>query len=284
MLRIAYLGDIVGTPGRQAVAQQMPVLRERYRPDLVIANAENAANGSGLTPSLFDKILGSGIDACTLGDHAYRKKQIVPRLESSPNLIRPFNLPAGAKGKGIMKLTATPGTGSASGDASSAGAVPVYVVVVLGRLFINALPQDEPFGALERALQQVTDPRAVVLVEAHCEATSESVAIGHYLAGRVAGVVGTHTHIPTADARVLPPGTAYITDLGMCGAQHSVLGRQVEPVLQQMTTAMPAPFDVATEDPRVCGVLIEIDEQTRRAQRIERIELAAQTHKPPFVA
>jgi len=275
MLRIAYLGDIVGTPGRQAVAQQMPALRERYRPDLVIANAENAANGSGLTPSLFDKILASGVDGCTLGDHAYRKKQIVPRLESSPNLIRPFNLPAGAKGKGIMKLTA-PGAGSR-------GEVPVYVIMVLGRLFINALPQDEPFGALERALQQVTESNAIVLVEAHCEATSESIAIGHYLSGRVAGVVGSHTHVATADARVLPPGTAYITDLGMCGPQHSVLGRQIEPVLQQMTTAMPAPFDVAYDDPRVCGVLIEIDEQTRRAQRIERIELAAQTHKPPFV-
>jgi len=276
MLRIAYLGDIVGTPGRQAVAQQMPALRERYRPDLVIANAENAANGSGLTPDLFDKILASGVDACTLGDHAYRKKQIVSRLESSPNLIRPFNLPAAAKGKGIMKLTAK----ANGGDGPD---VPVYVILVLGRLFINALPQDEPFGALERALQQVTDPSAIVLVEAHCEATSESIAIGNYLAGRVAGVVGSHTHVATADARVFPPGTAYITDMGMCGPQDSVLGRSVEPVVKHMSTAMPTVFDVASDDPRVCGVLIEIDEQTKRAQRIERIELKAQTHKPPFV-
>jgi len=226
---------------------------------------------------LFDKILKCGVDGCTLGDHAYRKKQIVPRLEEADNLIRPYNLPAGAKGKGIMRLTARDLKGPDNNE------VRVYVLLVLGRLFINALPQDEPFGAVERALAIIPEPNPIVLVEAHCEATSESIALGHYLSGRVAAVVGSHTHVPTADAQILPPGTAYITDMGMCGPYRSVLGREIDPVVTQMSTAMPRAFDVAMEDPRVCGVYIEIDETTKRAQKIERVELRANANAAPFV-
>lgn len=279
-IRLIMLGDIVGTPGRQAVAQCVPGLRERYAADLVIANAENAANGSGLTPELYSKICRAGVDAVTLGDHIYRKKQIVHTLETASNITRPANLPAAAPGKPWMRLD-IPGKRS------------LFVVTVLGRLFMS-LPADNPFTTLDTVLASLPEMDPIVLVEVHAEATSEKQALGWYLNGRVAAVVGTHTHVPTADARILPattpldptrrPGTAYITDIGMCGPHESVIGRSIEPVVKQMATSMYASFDVPPGDPRVNGVFIEIDESTGRATAIERIEQSADPNAPPFVA
>ena len=238
-IRVLILGDIVGTPGRQAVAQCLPALREQYNADLVIANAENAANGSGLTPDLYAKLCNAGVDAMTLGDHVYKKKQIVSTLEAKDNIIRPANLPPAAAGKPWMKLTV-----ARAGEMSAN----IYIFTVLGRIFTN-LPCNDPFAAVDSVIAQLPEAKPNVIVEVHAEATSEKKALGWYLNGRVAAVFGTHTHVPTADERILPinvpgsngtpgrGGTAYITDIGMCGPQDSILGRRVDRVLTHMTTS-----------------------------------------------
>ncbi len=272
------LGDIVGAPGRQAVRQLMPELRRRWSPDLVLANAENAANGTGLTPELYRKLRESGIDAMTLGDHVYKKVQISSVLEREADIIRPANLPAGAIGRRWMRVPERERS-SISGYQGP----PLYVLTVLGRIF-TSLPCDDPFAAVELVLSKLPEPRPLVLVEIHAEATSEKIAMGWYLDGRAVAVIGSHTHVATADARILPKGTAYITDMGMCGPHESILGRRVDRVLTHMTTAMPAPFDVAEGDPRINGIFIEIDTMRRCAITVERIELAADRSQPPFTA
>jgi 2',3'-cyclic-nucleotide 2'-phosphodiesterase len=286
-IRVAMLGDVVGLPGRQAIAQQMAELRRRYRADLVIANAENTASGSGLTPEQYAKLCASGVDGITLGDHVYKRAQIVPTLERQANIIRPANLPALAKGRRWMSLRVNPG-GTPGGNPGNPGSPPspaaganVYVLTVLGRVF-STMPVDEPFAVIEQVLSQLPEKNPIVIVEIHAEATSEKQAIGWYLDGRVAAVLGTHTHVPTADGRVLPKGTAYMTDLGMCGPYESIIGRRIDRVLTHLTTSMPAPFDVAEGDPRVCGAVVEIDERTHLATSIERIELRADRNQPPF--
>ncbi len=267
-LRIVMLGDIVGAPGLAAAIQQLPVIRERYRPHVLIANAENAANGSGLTPEQFKRLRGAGVDGVTLGDHVFKKAQIVASLDQEQTLIRPANLPAAAAGRGWMRLESKP----REDDPVDQPLPAVFVTTVLGRIFPN-LPADDPFAAVDRVLDELPEEDPIVLVEVHAEATSEKQALGWYLDGRVTAVLGTHTHVATADAKILPNGTAYITDLGMTGPHESVLGRRVDRVLRHMTTAMHAPFDVADGDLRVCGVFLEVDTETRRATGIERIEL-----------
>lgn len=267
------LGDIVGMPGRLAVAQQVPVIRERWKPDLILANAENTSNGTGLTPDHYHKLKAAGLDAMTLGDHCFKKMQIVEVLETQADIIRPYNLPLGARGKGWMRvpIPSLPGRG-------------LFVVTVLGRIFMHSMPADDPFAAVERAMKEFGEKDAIVIVEIHAEATSEKQAVGWQFNGRVAAVLGSHTHVATADARVLSMGTAYITDMGMSGPMESVLGRDIDKVLTHMITAMPAPFDVAEGDPRVNGVCIDIDEKTGLTTAIERIELAANPNAPPFTA
>lgn len=269
------LGDVVGRPGRQAVEQLLPLIRQRWQSDLVLVNAENAASGSGLTPKLYKRLCGAGADAITLGDHALRRAEIVPVLEQASNIIRPANLPAHAKGKGWMRL-------APNWDGRTPPVPNIFVITILGRVYMN-LPVTDPFGTLETVLANLPELNPIVIVEMHAEATSEKVAMGWHLDGRVAAVLGSHTHVATADARVLPKGTAYITDLGMCGPYASVLGRDVGPVLTHMTTATHVPFRIAEGDPRVSGVCVEIDDQTGLANSIERIEMAADTAKPPFV-
>jgi 2',3'-cyclic-nucleotide 2'-phosphodiesterase len=279
-IRIIMLGDIVGGPGRRAVAQAIPKLQTQYNPHLIIANGENAANGSGLTPELYKKICKSGVDGITLGDHVFKKAQIVSTLESESNIIRPANLPDGAAGKRWMQLMPNV---TADKESTSANPLPpVFVVTVLGRVFVM-LPANDPFATVDQVLREIPRVDPIVIVEAHAETTSEKQALGWYLDGRVSAVFGTHTHVATADARILPKGTAYMSDLGMCGPMTSILGRRVDRVLKHMTTAMHAPFDVAEEDPRANGVYIEIDENSRRATKIERIEVKADVNKPPFV-
>lgn len=267
------LGDIVGQPGRQAVIRQLPHIRQRWQPHLVIANAENAAHGSGLTPDQYHKLVAAGIHGITLGDHVYKRKEIVAVLEQQQNILRPANLPSGAKGRTWIRLQAV-------GD----GLPELFVVTLLGRRFVD-LPADDPFAVIDRILTQLPAKDPLVLVEMHAEATAEKQAMAWYLNGRVAAVLGSHTHVATADARLLPPpsdpasraahmaGTAYITDMGMCGPFASVIGRDIQPVLTHLTTAMHAPFTVAEGDVRVCGVFVEIDPGTRLARAIERIEL-----------
>jgi metallophosphoesterase (TIGR00282 family) len=274
-VKIVMLGDIVGRPGRLAIAQQIPAIRERYRPDLILANAENAANGTGLAPEHYTKLKAAGLQGMTLGDHAFKKVQIVETLERESDVIRPANFPPGARGKGWMKIPFPAGSAAAGRN--------LYVITVMGRIFMNP-PVDDPFATVERVLREITEKDPIVLLEIHAEATSEKQAFGWQFNGRVSAVVGTHTHVQTADERILSHGTAFITDLGMTGPQESILGRDIDRVLNYMLTVMPSPFDVAEGDPRVCGVCIEIEEKTTHATAIERIELKADVTKPPFTA
>lgn len=289
-MRIVFLGDIVGGPGCKAVSQQIPTIRERWNPDLIIANAENAANGSGLTPDIYKKLCARGVDAITLGDHVYKKKQIAQTLQSESNIIRPANLASGAAGKRWMCVRPKPKEGQ---EPAGPG---VYVLTVLGRIFMS-MPANDPFATADQILRELPERDPIVIVEVHAEATSEKIAMGWHLNGRVTAVVGTHTHTPTADARILPAqvdgtgrpsigagGTAYISDLGMTGPHDSVLGRRADRVVAHMTTGMPHPFDVAEGNPRVQGVVIDIDTDTRRATAIQTLDLPADVTQPPFAA
>lgn len=273
LLTIAFLGDICGSPGRRVVQQQLPVLRAEHRPDLIIANAENARAGSGLSPALYHKLRECGIDAITLGDHVYRDASIVGILERPEEPIaRPANLPERAAGRTFTRL-------------HHAAAAPrsVIVITVLGRIFFS-MPADDPFATVDRVLARLPEADPIVIVEAHMEATSEKAALAHYLDGRVSLVVGSHTHVPTADARVLGGGTAFITDVGMCGPYHSVIGRSIEAVVKHMTTAQPVPFSVADGEEALCGVVVRIDAGSRRAVSIERVQYAADPARPPFTS
>jgi hypothetical protein len=280
-LRIVMLGDIVGMAGLEAVRKRLPDLRQRWRPDIVLVNAENASNGSGLTPTQYKSLREAGVDGVTLGDHAFRRKQIVKTMEGETRLIRPANLSARAAGRGWMRVDPPRGAGeSAQATHEGAASEPppgpnsVYVTTVLGRIYMN-LPANDPFATVDAVLSQLPQKQPLVVVEIHAEATSEKRAIGWYLDGRVTAVLGSHTHVPTADAQILPNGTGYITDLGMCGPHRSVLGRAVEPVVKFMSTAMPNPFDIAEGDVRLNGVFLEIDPQRGRCTGIERIEVPA---------
>jgi len=277
-MRLLILGDIVGMPGLLAIRQQLPKLRERFTPDLVLANAENVSNGTGITPNLYKKLLEAGIDGMTLGDHCYKKNHILPILEKADNLIRPANLSPHALG-GISMLLRP-----------REDLPPVYVFTVLGRIMMN-MPANDPFAAADAMIERRPDPDAIIIVEIHAETTSEKVAMGWHLNGRAAVVFGTHTHIPTRDARILPEGvpnhdtaggTAYISDLGMCGPVDSVLGRRVDRVLKHMITNMPAPFDVAEGNPQVQGIFVEISRKNR-ATAIEPFTVCADPGHPPFV-
>lgn len=278
-IKIAILGDIVGTAGRQAITAAIPTIRNDLGAHLIIANAENSANGSGITPEIYRKLKDAGVDGITLGDHAFRKQQIYATL-NEPDIIRPINLPDKAKGRGCMTLMATDESGKP---------VAVHVVTLIGQLFMTNMRGSDAFAAIDAQLDKLRSMPGVVLVEMHAEATSEKVAMGWHLNGRAACVFGTHTHIPTADARLLPkpgedptlPGnpwlgvgrTGYITDLGMTGPYDSVLGRQADRVVKHLTTGMPAAFDVAEGGSRTCGVLVTIDPASRLATAIERIDI-----------
>ena len=273
-MRILALGDVVGRPGRQAVADLLPTLVKQHQIDLVVANAENAAGGSGLTANLFRKLRAHGVGCVTLGDHAFRKPDILPVLDSSDRIVRPANVSRKAAGKTHVVVPARVGERE----------VNVAVFALAGRLFMPTFPADSPFDAADRILAQLPPTTKVVVVDVHAEATSEKIALGHHLAGRASLVFGTHTHVPTADAKILPPGTAYITDVGMCGPYDSVLGRRKESVLAWMAESRPERFDVATGDVRLCGVIADVDELTGRAKAVERFEQSAGNAKQAYDA
>jgi len=259
LVRILCIGDVVGKPGREALVYGLDKLRREREIHCVIVNTENAAGGSGLTASLYEKILRGGVHLITMGDHIYKRRDLLPVLEQSKQIVRPANLPAEAIGHELAVWRPEDGP-------------PVAVVSLLGRLYMKPIA-DCPFHAADRVLASVPADVKLIVVDMHAEATSEKMALGWYLDGRVTAVVGTHTHVPTADERVLPGGTAYITDLGMTGPYHSVLGRDVQRVLKAMTTSVPTPFDVARQDAKLAGVIITAESQTGKALSIERVLL-----------
>ncbi len=257
--RALVIGDIVGKPGRRALAAALPKLLAGRPIDIIIANAENAAGGSGISPAIFEEIRALGVDCLTMGDHVYRKKEAVALLAESDRILRPANLQPEAVGRGYTVLESQSG-------------FPFAVVSLLGRTFMK--PADCPFHAADRILAEIGDRTKLIFVDMHAEATSDKVAMGWHLDGRATAVLGTHTHIQTADERILPRGTAYITDLGMTGPYDSVLGRKKEKVLAALVTGMPTYFDVAIGDLRVSGALVTADTQTGLATAVERVSVS----------
>ncbi|GAH69880.1 unnamed protein product, partial [marine sediment metagenome] len=228
--------------------------------DCVIANAENAAGGSGLTPQIYNKLLRYGVNLITLGDHTYRKRDIIETLETADSIARPANLSEHAAGRGFAVYKTNKGP-------------TVAVINLIGRIFMK--PADCPYNAIDRILPQLQQKADLVIIDFHAEATSEKLAMGYHLDGRVSCCFGTHTHVVTADEKILPKGTAYITDIGMTGPHNSVLGRKAESVLKSFRTRMPVPFEIATGDVKLNAILVTIDSSSKKAERIERITVAA---------
>jgi len=237
------------------VVRTVVALRQAHRLDLVVANAENAAAGSGLTPDMYHQLTDAGVDCITMGDHIYRRKEIADVLKSQSNIVKPANFPDDAPGRDWTIVTA--------------GNVPVAVFSLLGRVFMR--PVDCPFRAADRVLSELPDDCRVILLDFHAEATSDTQLMGRYLDGRVTAVLGTHTHVPTADEQVLPGGTALQCDVGMTGPHASILGRRIDRVMETTRTFRPTRFDVAKGDVRLCGTIVEVDSSTGRAMGITRL-------------
>ncbi len=259
-LNILCIGDIVGRPGRRIVAEKLKTLVRERDIDCVTANAENAAGGSGLTPQIYGKLLRYGVNMVTLGDHTYRKRDIIETLEKAENIARPANLSEHAAGRGFALYKTNKGH-------------TVAVIALIGRMFMK--PADCPYNAADRIVPQLAQKADIIFVDFHAEATSEKVAMGYHLDGRVSCCFGTHTHIATADERVLPKGTAYITDVGMTGSHDSVLGRGAANVLKSFRTGMPFPFEIATGDVKMDAVLVTVDSNSKKAVSIERLRVGA---------
>ncbi len=261
-LKILCIGDVVGRPGRRILSQQLHSLVQDHQIDCVIVDAENAAGGSGLTPQIYDKLCKYGVHLITLGDHCFRKKDIIPTLESKNNIVRPANLSPHAAGKDYAVYQTSKG-------------VTVGVITLIGRIFMK--PADCPYAKIDSLLGKVSNEADIIFVEMHCEATSEKVAMGYYLDGKVSCVFGTHTHVMTADDRILKKGTAYITDIGMTGAADSVLGRKSECVIRAFRTQMPYPFEVSASDVQINGVVVTVDSHKKKAESIERVVVKEDT-------
>ncbi len=256
-MRILFVADVVGLPGRRVLRSGLEHLRAEVRPDLVIANAENAARGNGLTPAIADEIFRAGCDVVTTGNHVWDRKEIVPYLVEHPRLLRPANHPDGTPGRGSCLAEARDGT-------------PVGVANLMGRVYMP--PSDDPFRAADVLLQSFARETRVVVLDFHAEATSEKAAFAWYLDGRVTAILGTHTHVPTADERILPGGTAFVTDAGMTGPHDSVIGVEKTEAIERFLTQRPVRFSPAAGDPRLQAVLLDIDAATGRAQSIRRVE------------
>jgi len=255
-MRILFIGDIVGRPGRQLVKTGLSALVSRHEIDFVVANAENAAAGFGITREIGDELLDLGIDVMTSGNHIWDKREALDYIGAEPRLLRPANYPAGAPGNGSFLARARSGQS-------------VGVVNVMGRVFM--LNIDDPFAVVLREIEALRQRARIVFVDFHAEATSEKMAMGWHLDGKVTAVVGTHTHVQTADERVLPRGTAYLTDVGMTGPHDSIIGVEIEPALNRFLNALPSRFETATLNPRLNAVIIDADEKTGLATDIERL-------------
>ena len=255
-MKILLIGDIIGRPGRVAVQRLVPKLREEYALDAVIANCENAAAGSGITPGTAEEIFRGGIDVLTSGNHVWRKKEVYELLKLDPRVIRPANYPEGA-----------PGTGSTVIEVFSGKKI--AVLNLMGRVFME--PLDCPFRTAEKELARLNLITPIIIVDMHAEATSEKVAIGWFLDGKVSCVFGTHTHIPTADERILPKGTGFITDVGMTGPYDSVIGRRVDQILHRFLSSLPVRSEVAEGNIQLRGLIVDVDSGTGKARSVERI-------------
>jgi 2',3'-cyclic-nucleotide 2'-phosphodiesterase len=262
-MRVLFLGDIVGRPGYSAVKQCLASIRAEHAIDFVVVNAENAADGSGLTERQFKGLIEAGVNAITMGDHIYKKMELKPLLERDPRIVKPANYPASAPGRAWTVVRSTP-------SIKSQPVIEVAVISLMGRVYMR--PVDCPFAAADRVLDEIPEHVKIRIVDIHAEATSDKQLIGLYLDGRVSAVIGTHTHVPTADGKILANGTAYQTDAGMSGPYDSVIGRDVQRVLQTTISFEPIHFYVATGDVRLCGSIIDVDNETGKAISITRFE------------
>jgi 2',3'-cyclic-nucleotide 2'-phosphodiesterase len=255
-VKILFIGDIVGSPGRRIVQERLTDILHQHEVDLCIANGENSASGFGITPRIAEGLLTEGVEVITGGNHIWDRKEIIPFMPGEPRLIRPANFPAGSPGSGLYVAKARNEVGYA-------------VLDLQGRTYMT--PLDDPFRTATAELAKIPPEVRVIVVDMHAEATSEKQAMGWYLDGKVSAVLGTHTHVPTADEHVLPNGTAYITDVGMTGPHDSVIGMEKGPIIQRFLDAMPARFNVAEGDIQMNTVLLDIDESTGRARGIRRL-------------
>lgn len=256
-MKILCIGDIVGSPGREAVKTLVGPLRQELGIDFVIANAENASGGSGITAKVAEELFSSGVDVLTSGDHIWKKVEIFELINKEERILRPLNFPSGAPGRGAKIFKSSKG-------------IKIGVVNVNGRVFMD--PLECPFKTALKAVEELAAEAKIIIVDVHAEATSEKVALGWYLDGKVSAIFGTHTHIQTADEKILPRGTAYITDVGMTGPYDSVIGRRVEDVLTRFLSSIPVRFLVAQENIQLHGALVDIDEATGRARSIVRVQ------------
>jgi metallophosphoesterase (TIGR00282 family) len=252
-VNILAIGDIIGRPGRQAVHELLPELRREYNLNMVIANGENAAGGFGLTEGIARELLSDGVDVITSGNHIWAQREFLPLLDGNLPVVRPLNYPSGVPGRGYIVTAAN-----------------VMVVNLIGRTFMSSY--DCPFRAMDDLLNNLENKPPVIIVDFHAEATSEKVALGRYLDGRVSAVLGTHTHVGTIDAAVLPGGTAYVTDLGMTGPKDSIIGDDADAVLQRFLTMMPHRLSVGKGTPILNSVMVEVDESSGRATGIRRVD------------
>ena len=259
-MNILFIGDIFGRPGRELVRHGLATLVADTEADLVIANVENAAGGFGITREVGDAIAGYGVDAMTSGNHVWDKKEAVDYIGAEPRMLRPANYPAGVPGRGAFV-------------ARTAAGRPVGVINLMGRVFMLAI--DDPFAVVQKEIAALRAQTRIIVVDFHAEATSEKIAMGWHLDGQVTAVVGTHTHVQTADERILPGGTACITDVGMTGPHDSIIGTEKEPALSRFRTGLPTRFEPATGDPKLHAVLIRADDVTGKATGIRRISLTA---------
>ena len=256
-IKILFIGDVVGSPGRAAVKALVPKLKAREGIDVVIANAENSAGGTGITPRTARDLFQSGCDVLTSGDHIWRRPEVIEILNKEPCLLRPANFPKVTPGRGSVVFKTPQG-------------VNIGVICLLGRVFIDTMV-DPPFRIVQEEIKLLKESTPIIVVDMHAEATSEKVAMGWFLDGEVSAVLGTHTHIQTADEHILPKGTAYITDVGMTGPYDSVIGRKKDKIIETFLTGMPTRFELGTEDIELDAALLEIDEKTGKALSIKRI-------------
>lgn len=259
-MRILFIGDIVGQCGRQFVCEQVPLLRQSLGLDFIVANGENAAAGSGITTKIANELIAAGVDAVTLGDHVWDQRGFADQIDGLEKVCRPANLPRDNPGRPFLVV-------------ENAAGLRLGIFTVLGRTFMKTLT-DCPFRTADAVLEVLAPQCDAVLAEAHAETTAEKVALGWYLDGRAALIVGTHTHIPTADATILPRGSGYHTDAGMSGPYQSVLGREIEPILGRFLDGLPRRWPVAEGDVRLCGTLVDFDLEARAATRCEQLTIS----------
>ncbi|MFH0840140.1 MAG: TIGR00282 family metallophosphoesterase [Candidatus Omnitrophota bacterium] len=255
-MKVLFIGDIVGSPGRRAIKELVPKIKKKEKIDFTVANAENAAGGSGVTPGIAEELFSYGVDVITSGDHIWKKKEIMEFLDAEPKLLRPANYPAGAPGNGWGVYTAK-------------NSAKIGIINLVGRVFMEAV--ECPFKTGRDIVEKIRKETPIILIDMHAEATSEKIALGWYLDGEVSAILGTHTHVQTADERIYPKGTAFISDLGMTGPHDSVIGRKVEQILARFLTGLPTRFEMAEENVQLNGAVVTIDEKTGKALEIKRV-------------